>query len=149
MVKRTTTARPYPSDESLVRAAVELARAYPDAQERVLRGLALARKGGVADTSQAPQDQALVTRINGHLLVYAPGTPYAWTCTCPDYHHGASTRELAPGTPYEPTNRWCKHAWALRVVADAAAWEARPVALRRPRAVLLLDVDPQSLRLVA
>jgi len=158
MVKRTATTRPYPNDTSLTRAAVELCRAYPDAQARILRGLDLARAGGVADTCEAPQDQDLVTRVNGHLAVFAPNTPYGWVCACQDFYFGASTRALeaaaakdpSMGRPaFDPMLRACKHLLALRIVADARTWETRPQALRRPRTVTLLDVDPATLRLVA
>jgi len=146
-------ARPYPSDDALTRAAVELARDYPDAQERILRGLELARAGGVADTSGEDSDAMLLTLVNGHPALYTPGAPAGgWVCTCPDFFYGASTRDLEPQDPparFEPMNRFCKHLFALRLVADARVWEARPQRLRRPRAVQLLDVDPATLRLVA
>jgi len=152
VVKRTVQ-RPYPSDESLTRAAVELCREYPAYQERILRGLDLARAGGVPDTSGEAQDALMLTVVNGHACLYSPGTPYlGWVCGCPDHFFGASTREAADGeTPggFEPHSRWCKHLWSIRVVADSRVWASRAQRQRRPRPVQLLDVDPQTLRLVA
>jgi len=146
---KRTTQRPYPTDAALTRAAVELCRAYPAFHDRILRGLDVARAGGVADTSGEAQDALMLTLVRGHPCLYTPNTPYGgWVCGCPDWFFGASTREATP-TPFDPLSRWCKHLFAVRIVADARVWAARAQRQRRPRPVQLLDVDPATLRLVA
>lgn len=133
--------RPYPSAAALVRAAEELEREYPEFRDRIHRGLETARVGNVADLSEAPSDRALVTQVAGHLLIFTPGTPYGgYVCGCCDFFFGASTRCEEPGTPFEPLARWCKHVFALRIVADARQLE--PPKLRLLRPVSFIGVEP-------
>jgi len=150
MQTMTRTARPYPSAEALAAVAVALCREHPDCQERILRGLDLARTGCVADLAAAPSDAPVLTQVNGHLVVYTPNAPWVHglTCTCPDAHYGAGLRHESAAA-YDEYKRMCKHQFALVLVGDARELEARPVALRHPQRVVLLDVDPQTLRLVA
>jgi len=97
-VVNRTVQRPYPSDERLTRAAAALCREYPAYQGPILRGLDLARAGGVADTSGEAQDALLLTLVNGHPCLYTPRTPYGgWLCGSPDHFFGASTRDPGPG----------------------------------------------------
>jgi hypothetical protein len=129
-----------------------MSRPYPSTA-----ALDLARAGGVADTHDAPQDEHLLTRVSGRVLVYAPGTPFGWVCTCEDFYFGATMRQLEaaaakagqPRPSWDPMLRACKHVLALRVVADAEAWEARVLSLRAPLPLRLLGIDPDDLRLVA
>jgi len=149
--------RPYPSAAVLAAAAADLTRDYPEAADRIARALDLARAGGVADTHDAPQDEHLLTRVSGRVLVYAPGTPYGWVCTCQDFYFGGSMRQLEAAAAkagderpaYDPVLRMCKHALSIRLVADAEAWEARVLSLRVPLPLRLYGVDRDDIRLVA
>jgi len=144
-------ARPYPSADALARAAVELCREHPACQERVLRGLDLARTGAVADLTAAPPQRAIVTQVRGHIVTHVPDAPYVggYQCTCGDWHYGATTRMQEAGPDYDEALRWCKHVWALRVVAEAHQWEPARPALRVARPVTFLGVDLDGLEPVA
>jgi len=147
-------ARPYPSRDALGAAAVALCREHVDCQERILRGLDLATAGGVADLAAAPTGRALVTQVSGHLVTHVPDAPYlgGYQCSCPDWHYGATTRVQEAGAAYDEHHRWCKHLWALRIVAEARHWERPRRALRVvrvPRPVTFVGVDLETLEQVA
>ena len=143
--------RPYPSADALDRAAVELCREHPAAQERILRGLDLARTRTVPDLADAPAGRALVAQVAAHLVTHIPDAPYlgGYQCSCPDWHYGASTRGQEAGAPYDEHLRWCKHLWALRIVADAHRWEPTRRALRAVRPVTFLGFADEPLEPVA
>lgn len=138
--------RPYPSDAALSRAAVDLCREYPDAQDRILRGLDLARLGTVPDLAAAPPRRLLVAQVAGHILTHVPTAPYVggYQCTCPDWHFGAGTRGQEPDAPYQEHLRWCKHIWAARLVAEAHELEPRRPVLKVTQPITFLGWEPDG-----